>query len=91
MNTKTQHPTTLFIAPSLFSPDVWIETEELTKADRCDYCGAAAYVRAVKGASSLLFCGSHARKNIAGLVNQGWKLDDQTAKVFNESGKSTST
>jgi hypothetical protein len=37
---------------------------ELTAADRCDRCGAAAVVRAVlpKG-GELLFCGHHAREH----------------------------
>ena len=35
----------------------------LTAVDRCDRCGAQAYVRVVLGASGgeLLFCGHHAR------------------------------
>ena len=35
----------------------------LTTVDRCDRCGAQAYVRVVLGASGgeLLFCGHHAR------------------------------
>jgi hypothetical protein len=35
---------------------------ELTAADRCDRCGAAAKVRAVlPSGGELLFCGHHAR------------------------------
>ncbi|MEJ3655173.1 DUF7455 domain-containing protein [Pseudonocardia sp. TRM90224] len=35
---------------------------ELTLADRCDRCGAAAKVRAVlRSGGELLFCGHHAR------------------------------
>ncbi|AXB43799.1 DUF7455 domain-containing protein [Amycolatopsis lurida] len=35
---------------------------ELTAADRCDRCGAAAQVRAVlRTGGELLFCGHHAR------------------------------
>ncbi|SDC45144.1 DUF7455 domain-containing protein [Actinokineospora iranica] len=35
---------------------------ELTAADRCDRCGAAAQVRAVlPSGGELLFCGHHAR------------------------------
>ncbi|MBN6041385.1 hypothetical protein [Amycolatopsis sp. 195334CR] len=35
---------------------------ELTAADRCDRCGAAAQVRAVlRNGGELLFCGHHAR------------------------------
>ena len=36
----------------------------LTAADRCDRCGAAALIRAVlQSGSELLFCGHHARKH----------------------------
>lgn len=36
--------------------------EPLTVADRCDRCGAQAFVRAVlPGGSDLLFCAHHAR------------------------------
>ncbi|GER23548.1 hypothetical protein NCCP1664_20430 [Zafaria cholistanensis] len=40
-----------------------VATRELNALDRCDRCGAQAYVRAVLGASGgeLLFCGHHAR------------------------------
>ena len=39
---------------------------ELTAADRCDRCGAAAKVRAVlPSGGELLFCGHHARAHSA--------------------------
>ncbi|HEY8373282.1 MAG TPA: hypothetical protein VIL00_11105 [Pseudonocardiaceae bacterium] len=41
---------------------------ELTAADRCDRCGAAARVRAVlPSGGELLFCGHHAREHEAKL------------------------
>jgi hypothetical protein len=41
---------------------------ELTAADRCDRCGAAARVRAVlPSGGELLFCGHHAREHEARL------------------------
>ncbi|KAA2254938.1 hypothetical protein F0L68_29630 [Solihabitans fulvus] len=37
---------------------------DLTAADRCDRCGAAAQVRAVlPSGGELLFCGHHAREH----------------------------
>jgi hypothetical protein len=37
---------------------------DLTAADRCDRCGAAASVRAIlPSGGELLFCGHHARKH----------------------------
>lgn len=59
-----------------------IDTAELTLLDRCDRCGAAAYVRAVKGSQELLFCGNHGRKVYSQLAETGWKLDDQTHRAF---------
>jgi len=40
-----------------------VATRELNALDRCDRCGAQAYVRAVLETSGgeLLFCGHHAR------------------------------
>lgn len=35
--------------------------------DRCDSCGAQAYVRVVLNGSELLFCGHHANKHEAKL------------------------
>lgn len=41
---------------------------ELTAADRCDRCGAAAKLRAVlKSGGELLFCGHHGREFEQGL------------------------
>lgn len=64
-----------------------IDTPELTILDRCDRCGAAAYVRVVKnseekGSQELLFCGNHGRKVYATLSESGWKIDDQTHRAF---------
>ena len=33
----------------------------LSAADRCDRCGAQAYVRVVLSSGDLLFCGHHAK------------------------------
>jgi hypothetical protein len=42
---------------------------ELTAADRCDRCGAAARVRAVLATGGeLLFCGHHAREHESRLL-----------------------
>jgi hypothetical protein len=39
------------------------QVAQLTGLDRCDSCGAQAYVRATMGGSELLFCAHHARKH----------------------------
>jgi hypothetical protein len=36
---------------------------ELTAADRCDSCGAQAYIRVTIGDSQLLFCAHHGRRH----------------------------
>lgn len=53
---------------------------ELTAADRCDRCGAAAVVRAVlpKG-GELLFCGHHAKEHSARLEEVAATLHDSRA------------
>jgi hypothetical protein len=49
---------------------------ELTAADRCDSCSAAAQVRASFLTGMLLFCGHHARKNKDGLARQALSVYD---------------
>ncbi|NUT59475.1 MAG: hypothetical protein HOQ00_11630, partial [Agromyces sp.] len=36
---------------------------ELTALDRCDACGAQAYIRVVVASGELLFCAHHGRKH----------------------------
>lgn len=38
-------------------------TRPLSALDRCDSCGAQAYVRAILNGSELLFCAHHAKKH----------------------------
>jgi hypothetical protein len=37
-------------------------SHELTASDRCDSCGAQAYIRVSIGTSELLFCAHHGKK-----------------------------
>lgn len=39
------------------------ELPRLTANDRCDQCGAQAYIRVAIGDSELLFCAHHGRRN----------------------------
>lgn len=41
---------------------------ELTALDRCDSCGARAWVRAVLGPSELLFCAHHGAQHLSALL-----------------------
>ncbi|ODU02558.1 MAG: hypothetical protein ABS81_17245 [Pseudonocardia sp. SCN 72-86] len=50
-------------------------TRPLTRADRCDACGAAARVRVVLPTDGeLLFCGHHARRHAPRLREIGAEL-----------------
>ena len=61
----------------------------LTAHDRCDRCGAQAYVRATLPAGTeLLFCGHHGNAHRPSLLVAGAELHDETDKllVARESG-----
>lgn len=62
---------------------VTLETRrELTAADRCDACGAQAYVRVVmESGLDLLFCGHHARAKEEALRAVAAEWDDQTDRL----------
>jgi hypothetical protein len=50
----------------------------LSAADRCDRCGARAYLRAVlPSGSALLFCAHHAREHAAALKDVAVEFEDQ--------------
>jgi hypothetical protein len=55
---------------------------ELTAADRCDRCGAQAYVRVVLASGSeLLFCAHHGRKYDEKLREIAAEIHDQTERL----------
>lgn len=54
----------------------------LTVADRCDKCGAQAFMRAVfPGGGELLFCGHHGREYAAALSGSSVQLVDETERI----------
>jgi hypothetical protein len=55
---------------------------ELTAADRCDACGAQAYVRVTLKSGELLFCAHHARKHAE-------KLGEIATSIHDESDRHT--
>ena len=57
------------------------ELPELTGLDRCDSCGAQAYVRVVVGGSELLFCGHHANRHEEKLRSVADIWQDETHKL----------
>lgn len=59
-------------------------TTELTHQDRCDRCGAQAYVRATLPAADgleLLFCGHHFRAHEPKLVAAGAVIQDERHRI----------
>lgn len=63
-----------------------LETTPLNALDRCDRCGAQAYVRAVmSNGFELLFCGHHAKKYQEGLATSASRIDDETERLTSES------
>ncbi|MEE1620250.1 DUF7455 domain-containing protein [Zafaria sp. Z1313] len=60
-----------------------VATRGLTSLDRCDRCGAQAYVRAVLETSGgeLLFCGHHARAVESKLRPMTTRWQDETSRL----------
>lgn len=54
----------------------------LTTADRCDLCGAQAFVRVVLASGELLFCGHHARAHADALAAQALFIQDETEHIL---------
>ncbi|MFM7029707.1 MAG: hypothetical protein ACKOWK_01400 [Micrococcales bacterium] len=69
---STETPTTPEVA----------ETISLTAADRCDACGAQAYVRATLSTGELLFCLHHANENKEKLQPIALKWHDESEKLL---------
>ena len=53
----------------------------LTHVDRCDCCGAQAFVRALFTSGELLFCGHHGRALSPGLLERALCVEDGTAGI----------
>jgi hypothetical protein len=58
--------------------------------DRCDQCGAQAYVRVVLASSGgeLLFCGHHARQHEPQLRLKASEWQDETGRLTEKAGAS---
>lgn len=58
----------------------------LTTADRCDRCGAQAYVRArLESGGELLFCAHHGRAHLPKLADVATEIVDESERL-NENG-----
>lgn len=60
---------------------------ELTASDRCDRCGAQAYIRArlVTG-GELLFCAHHGRQHLPALMDQAVDIRDESDRLSETPG-----
>jgi hypothetical protein len=58
----------------------------LTAADRCDRCGAQAYVRVVLPTGELLFCAHHARRHASAFAEVAVDIQDETDRLLQEHG-----
>lgn len=57
-------------------------TKPLTAADRCDRCGAQAYVRVVlSNSGELLFCAHHNRQHASALTKIAVEIQDETRRL----------
>lgn len=54
------------------------ETIDLKVSDRCDLCGAQAFIKVVMQAGPLLFCGHHGRKYAAAYADKAVEIKDYT-------------
>lgn len=56
---------------------------ELTVADRCDRCGAQAYIRArLVSGGELLFCAHHGREHLPALQGHAVEIHDESARLI---------
>lgn len=61
---------------------VILESTPLNALDRCDRCGAQAYVRAtLLTGGELLFCAHHGKEYAEKLKTVSSKIHDETAKL----------
>ena len=60
------------------------QSYELTAADRCDSCGAQAYIRISIGDSQLLFCAHHGRRHQEKLSAIATDWHDETSRLHEE-------
>jgi hypothetical protein len=63
-------------------------TEPLKASDRCDRCGAAAYVRVVLGGGELLFCAHHGKKYNESLAKVAIEIHDFSDQLNQSTAKS---
>lgn len=66
---------------TLVDDNVATASAPLTGLDRCDSCGAQAYVRVTIPSGILLFCGHHGAKHKAQLADKAITWHDETFRL----------
>ncbi len=62
-----------------------LATSPLTVADRCDRCGAQAYVRVMLATGGeLLFCAHHGREHTPALASAAATIQDESNRLLAE-------
>ena len=73
---------------SQISTDESIDTMDdaytLTALDRCDSCGAQAYIRVAIGSSELFFCAHHGKKYQEKLTAVASDWHDESARLLQD-------
>ena len=72
------------IAPETTAMDELETSHELTASDRCDSCGAQAYIRVAIGSSELLFCAHHGKKYQEKLAAIASDWHDESARLLKD-------
>ena len=60
------------------------DSYQLTALDRCDSCGAPAYIRVMIGESELLFCAHHGRRHQEKLSAIATDWHDESSRLHEE-------
>jgi hypothetical protein len=72
----------MFVASTLDTDVTTTPRQPLTLQDRCDSCGAQAFVAVTMATGSdLLFCGHHYRKHETALAAQGVVVHDERDRI----------
>ncbi|MCG2799758.1 MAG: hypothetical protein L6367_14635 [Cellulomonas sp.] len=58
----------------------------LSAADRCDRCGAQAYVRVSLAGGELLFCAHHYREHAPKFADVATHIQDETDRLLADHG-----
>lgn len=58
------------------------QVNELNASDRCDSCGAQAYIRVSIGSSELLFCAHHGKKYQEKLSLLATEWHDESSRLL---------